>query len=126
MYRKKRTPVLHTFNIHQIITNNFFRIICLCCRQIFLYNLQQFFYLRLFLIKRQSSSFYFIYNSRNAASPMLDHIHVNKRVSKSFISDLRIAFFHTLHRNFPGELISNRLLYTAYYHLFFMNVFVKW
>ena len=29
---------------------------------------------------------------------MLDQIHVSKRMSKSFISDFRIAFFHTLHR----------------------------
>jgi hypothetical protein len=92
-----------------------------------LYNLQRFFYLRLFLIKRhfsaisaiigatfnaisaifsaigviginltsinidtqihfatnklrllQSGSFYFVYNSWNAASPMLDQIHVSK------------------------------------------------
>ena len=29
---------------------------------------------------------------------MLDQVHVSKRMGKSFISDFRIAFFHTLHR----------------------------
>ena len=46
----------------------------------------------------QSGSFYFINNSWNAASPMLDQVHISKCMSKSFISDFGIPFFHTLHR----------------------------
>ena len=35
----------------------------------------------------QSGSFLFINNSRNTASPILDQIHISKRMSKSFIFD---------------------------------------
>lgn len=63
---------------HSFRYTHFFRIICLCYRRILLYNLQQFFYLRLFLIKRHFSAISAIIDATfNAISAIFSAIGVN-------------------------------------------------
>lgn len=52
----------------------------------------------------QTGSLYFSNNTRNAAAPMFDQIHVGKCMGKSLVTNLRILLLHTLQCLSHGNL----------------------